>query len=422
MLFKKEFKEQPLNYWEEKSVILAIPPKDDKDFIKGIFERVSKIKEIEVLDTKPIEINKPGLIKISYQKKEYDVELFVNKFTIPVTYINKAFYFTEEEINNIKNSDMALSIFIKFKDNPTEEFKMQLKLALAMVPNLVGVVDESAEKLLPAKWVKLNAEAKTEISSTALYNIQAIYDKNEVWLHTHGLNRFGITELEILGSNKENYNNHYHLINTYASYLIDNKEKKLNPREKSSYIGVLINRQPIVVTCLSWTKALNYYKRIKVGNIKDREKSHNGNTSVIFIYKTEKDEQNKKVSKVTEYNNLYGDNPIFFISDKETKRMKELARERFNYVIEESKNKDSQILIKIGLKVAKEFGNFEHIWFELLEVKDNKFKAKLTQEPYNVENIHEGHIDWYTVNDVTDWMIFKKDKTITPKNVYILMK
>ena len=99
--------------------------------------------------------------------------------------------------------------------------------------------------------------------------------------------------------------------------------------------------------------------------------------------------------------------------------MKSLAQERFNYVINKFKEK-KKVLIKIGLPVKEEFGNFEHIWFELLEVKGEKFKALLTQEPYNVENMHEGDTGWYTVNDVTDWMIFEKNITINPNNVYIL--
>ena len=422
MLFKKKYTEHPLNYWEEYSVMLAIPPKDDNNFIDGLFKKISKIKDIEIIDTKPIEVNKQGLIKIKYNNNEYDININIIKFDIPSVYINKKYYYTEEELKELKSSDKALSISMKFKNNPKEDYHLQLKLAYTMIPNLIGLIDESAERLLPARWVKIEANSDIGISSSDLYTIQAIYEKNKVWLHTHGLNRFGLTELEILDSNKENYNNHYHLINTYASYLIDNYDKENNPRETSAYIGVLINRNPVVVTCISWTEALNHYKRIDLGGIKDRKESHNGYSSVIFIYKTEQDEKNKKLSKISDYDKYWGDNPIFFISTEETNRMKKCARERFKYVIEQSKNKDNKILIKIGLPVPKEYGNYEHIWFELLEVKDNKFKARLTQEPYNVKDIHEGYEDWYTVKDITDWMIFTKEMTITPKNVYILMK
>ena len=114
---------------------------------------------------------------------------------------------------------------------------------------------------------------------------------------------------------------------------------------------------------------------------------------------------------------------LFFFSDEETKRMKSVAIERFNYVKSEFKKlKDKEtILLKIGLPL-KEKGKFEHIWFELLEFKGTKFKARLTQEPYYFPDIHTGFESWYTVDDLTDWIIYKEDMTITPDNVYLLDK
>ena len=76
-------------------------------------------------------------------------------------------------------------------------------------------------------------------------------------------------------------------------------------------------------------------------------------------------------------------------------------------------------MIKIGLPLEEE-GKFEHIWFELLEIKGKKFKAKLTQEPYNFENIHTGYIDWYTIDDVTDWIIYTESFAVNPGNAYLL--
>ena len=53
-------------------------------------------------------------------------------------------------------------------------------------------------------------------------------------------------------------------------------------------------------------------------------------------------------------------------------------------------------------------------------MKDDKFKAKLTQEPYDVPNIHEGDEAWFTVDDVTSWTIYTKNIAIDPNLVYLL--
>lgn len=119
-------------------------------------------------------------------------------------------------------------------------------------------------------------------------------------------------------------------------------------------------------------------------------------------------------------------NPIFYISDKETKRMSDLAKERFSYVEKIFKaNNNINVLIKLGLATIDDEGNIdkenlEHIWFELLFFEDEGFRARLTQEPYYIPNIHAGDEGKYFVSDITDWIIYIDEKTITPDTVYLL--
>ncbi len=314
------------------------------------------------------------------------------------------------------NASAALTIFMEFHNDVRKSYHLQLKLAVAMIPDMIGILDESAERMLPSRWIKMAASSKIDPSSKDLFTVQVVTDgKGEAWLHTHGLCRCGVTELEILQSDQKNYRNHFNLINTYAMFLLD-KHKDFDARENSAYIGTLINGQPIVVTCKSWIEGLKEYKNLKLGGIKDRENGHNTKTSIIFIYKTEEDQEKGKISKVSIYDKLWGENPIFFISNDETDRMKALARERFEFVRKCFEDKQNSIIIKIGLPVEED-NNFEHIWFELLEFDGEKFKGKLTQEPYNVKNMHTGDEAWFTV---ADWLIYTPKVAINPGNVYIL--
>ncbi len=416
---KKKLKEEPLGYWEEKSYMQIIPRDYTQDFISGIFDRVSMMEDIEVLEKKSITENNPGSIKVKYEGEEYEIGFYPNDFSVPEFYLNNPAVFSEVEKQSILSSKRALTTFMDFHKDVKKSYHLQLKLMVAMVPDYIGIMDESAEKMLPFNWVNMTVKSKIEPSSKDLYTIQVVSDgKGEVWLHTHGLCRCGITELEILQSDQENYNNHYNLINTYGMYLIDKKEE-FDPRNNGAYIGVLVNNQPVVVTCRSWTEAIYEFKNLKIGNLDDRKNGHNAKTSVIFIYKSEEDQNKGILSKVSIYDKLWGDNPIFFISNEETARMKALAMERFGYVEKYFKDKDNHIIIKIGLPVDDK-NNFEHIWFELLEFNGDKFKAKLTQEPYNVNNIHKDDEAWFTVENVTDWIIYTPKYAINPSNVYLL--
>lgn len=419
-MFKKKLVAQPLEYWEEKSYMMVIPKDDNEDTLKKGIERLSKSKEFKVIDTN-YDVNGVVTLKLLYDRDEYEVGLYWGGISVPEYYLYRNFLFSEEEKKNILNAKKSITIFMAFNDNAKKSYHLQLKIIHTLVPDLIGVMDESAEKMLPSKWVSMAAISKVLPSSKDLFNVQAVNaDDGSVWLHTHGLCRCGITELEILNSTQEHIHQHYNLIMTYAMFLLD-KSEPFNPIYNGAYIGNLINGNPIVVTSVPWTIGLEEYKKIKLGNSKDRKNGHNTKTSIIFLYTSEEEETNHILNKVSIYDEFWGQNPLFFFSDEETERMKSLARERISYVKEAFKTKDNSILLKIGLPL-KEKGKFEHIWFELLEIKGSKFKAKLTQEPYDIPNMHTGNEAWYTIDDITDWIIYTKEVAINPSNAYLLEK
>ena len=417
-MFRKKMTEQPLYYWEDKSYMMIIPNSYSDNILKKGIDKLSKSKEFELKDT-TYGMDGSINLKIVYDDIEYEVGLFVGGISVPAYYLEKNFLFNDQERQKILSATKAITIYMPLKDNPKKSYHLELKLCVALCPDLIGVMDESAEKMLPAKWVVMSANSKVEPSSKDLFNVQAVTDEfGEVWLHTHGLCRCGLRELEIIESNQDVVQHHYNLIVAYAMYLIDRKVGE-DFSYLSCFIGSLIDGSPIVVTSVSWTVGLNEYKKAKIGNIKDRKNAHNTKSNIIFLYTSEEEEKKHILKKVSIYNHLWSQNPLFFFSDEETDRMRKLAHERFSFVKEALKNKDNQVLLKIGLPLQEE-NKFEHIWFELLEIKGKKFKAKLTQEPYDIPNMHTGDEAWYTLDDVTDWIIYTKTAAINPSNVYLL--
>ena len=230
MFFKhkqKELTEAPLGYWEEKSYMLAIPKNEADDLLRDSIERISAIKNVEVIENHYSVEENTFYVKINYEKEEYEVGFYLGDVSIPEYYLYKNFLFTDEERKSILSSKKAITIFMKFNENEKKSYHLQLKLCLALVPDMLGVMDESAEKMLPSKWVKMTAESHVLPSPKNLFTVQVVAgdNKKNVWLHTHGLNRCGVTELEILESDEKNYQNHYNLINTYAMYILDKKEE-----------------------------------------------------------------------------------------------------------------------------------------------------------------------------------------------------
>ena len=424
---KQKLTEQPLNYWEEQSFLIAVPYNSSANIPDGIFDRAAAVKDVTLKKQAWNEEEGLGSIIVGYQGEEYAIGFHYGDFSAPDMRGMQMQRLSQSEIEAVQRAEKALTVFMEFKGDPKVCYQLQLKMIAAMVSDFAAVMDESAEQLLSSRWVRMTVDSSVVPSAEALYSVQAVSAENgEVWLHTHGLCRCGLTELEILDSDTENYQNHYNIINNLASRLIDKKDDIDLSKEEGIYIGKLNDGRQVVAVIVPWTEALGEYPDNILGGPSDREQGHNTKTSAIFLYKNQKAEDYHILSKVSIYNELWGENAMFFISNEETERMKTVARERFKYVKQASADSENTVIIKIGLEIDEKYkneagsGTKEHIWFELLGFEGDSFRAVLTQEPYWAENIHEGYEGTFTVNDVTDWIIFTPECRITPENAYIL--
>lgn len=420
---KKQLVEQPLGYWEEDSYLLALTD-DNKNFGKpdDMVDRVKTIDGVEVIESGFKKEDGVLEIRLKYKDKEYDVRFGPHPYEIPDFMFNTLRGFSPEETERLKKTKFAMSIIMKFTGEPKKDFHLQLKIAAAALPDFLGYLDESQEKIFPPKWVMLAAKSNVEPAPNNLFTVQVIpaEKSNEVWLHTHGLCRCGLTELEILGSDRENYQNHYHLISAYAAYLIDNVGS-FDYKTELAFIGLLGGQVPVLAVCRPWTEALGEYKKLELGGAKDRESGHNSRTSPIFIASPNEKDKGKLI-KVSELNDLWGNNPVYFFSTAETNRMKALAMERFDYAKKAFENPEYKVLIKIGLVTdhGEDEDSREHAWFELLGFEGEKFRAKLTQDTYDVSSMHKDDEGVYGVEDVTDWLILTPGLSISPNEVYLL--
>ncbi|MEB3073565.1 DUF4026 domain-containing protein [Parvimonas sp. C2] len=426
-------KEAPLAYWEEFSYMLALTP-ENYTISEDTFANIKAIDGVEIKEKIMPSEDLPGKLVISYDGMDFEVGFYIGDFYTEEMYQWQLQYFTEEEKEEILKVNKALNVYMKFSGNPKKCYHLQLKLIYAMIPEIVALCDESAERMLNKKWVELAVKSNVLPAPISLYTVQAVYDENEVWLHTHGLCRCNLHEIEFLDSNKDDSRTHYDLISNYACRLLDEN----NPVEEDDgneigeetiNMGVFYDGEPIVATSKKWINALKYYPKDILGGIEDRKDSHNSKTNILFLYGSEEDFNKKRLRKPSEFTEKLENNPIFYLSNEETARMSSLARERFSYVErmlkEKQDGKDIGIIIKLGLETVDEEGNLdsenrEHIWFEALSMEGDSFKARLTQEPYNIPNLHEGDEGIYSIDYVSDWRIHTENGVITPETVYLL--
>ena len=408
---------------KEPSYMIVIPMKEtDLDDPKVFMDNLRKNENIQITDLH-IDDERGMVVDFKIDDSAYQVELNPVDVDVP-EFVRPEHAFTEEEFKRLDEATVGLSVCMDFEGDSNKCFHDQLRFINALFPEMLAVLDCPSEKLLSGKWVALAARSKVLPAPRYLFTVQAISDGgDEVWLHTHGLKRCGLYELEILCSNKETFNDHYKMIESFAVRMLESDE----PIEPGD--GVFIGQaagKVLTLTAVDWREALGFYPDATIGTEEDRDDEvHGEDTYVLMIYKNDKDEAEKRYTPIQDFNQFLDKNPMYMFSSKETKRMSDLAIERIPYMLKAFGDKENGILVKIGLITDKENWNGdepqrEHIWFELKDVMEDRIVAQLTQEPYYVSGIKEGDVGTYPFTDITDWIVFTKKNRITPDDAYLL--
>ena len=382
-----------------------------------------RLREAEGFGVEFIEPGEDSVrFKVACGEETFLVEIYPTDFEVTEMYRCQHF-FPDIDMEAIQKVEYGLAVEMEFGGNALFSYHLQLKLIHAMIPDALAVIDDSSEKILSGRWVALAAESEVPPAPRYLYTAQAVSGEEDcVWLHTHGLNRCGRPELEVLASTKDNYQEHYNVLETLANRILEDEEV---PEFGSPYfLAYVAEGMPLVVTLIDWEEAVELYEPDMLGGKRDRKDGHDRDTCVVFVYPSKESADKGEFYPLDIYDKFMKENPVFMISNEETDRMRAQAVERISYLFDAAADQDNHILVKIGLLVDEEHktqdNEREHIWFELLEVSGDRFQAKLTQEPYYIKDMHEGFVGEYGPEDVTDWLIYTPEGRISPDDVYRL--
>lgn len=397
--------------------------------ITSLLENDFKIDRVELTEDTSVEYEKfSGNIEIN--QHSYYIEIILDKFEDSGYYeyisdMSAIYNINQMDVEAIKEANGNIVLLMEFNEDPRISYLDQLYL-LKILSKKTGILvyDNSASKPLTMNQVNLLLETHTLPAFSILYSIHYISDKDThtAWLHSHGLHRCGMIELEII--NISNSINEFHMIlqATIDYYL----EKGMAKRGEKILVAQLPNKY-IHVEWKPWEVALEelnkpglFKKAPKfMGNKKDRD-GHDHPSGVLYF-----NNEDKLVELNTWEKELEG-NLMIMVSDEETLRMSEFASERFKhfkFIYSRHQNDDQfYFLIKAGIEVEGENkigSSHEHMWFEVKEVTENDFVGKLINQPYNVASMEEGETYTISLENLTDYRIYRKEKVaLDADNIY----
>lgn len=420
-----------LEPWERFSIMRGVYPKGKEDFsIENLRERLDSLEDVKCVAFEYSEEENSVSFKVVYQDNEYDFDMFMDGFDSDIMFELQRKYFTKEDEREISSSDTALVLYTEVQKNPLETIHLQIKLLYALVPDMLAIYAESQECMINKREIAMVAQSKAGLRPMDLYRVQAVKGPNgDVWLHTHGLMPLGITELEILGADKDSVDSMFSLINSVASQMIEDCYKDEDEKAVSFFVGNCSDGDPIVATIVPWMSGIKEYEEDGVQGLEeDRQSSHNTYTSLIFLYKSEEDFHNEILTKPASFAEKIGENPLFMFGTKTTEIMAAMARERVSYpkralqLQEESKDEDIRVIAKIAVDVMTDEGEeaVEHVWFTIDRITEKEISGILLQELFGNGGIVPGDRGTYPLSQLTDWSISFKGVSIDSRVAYLL--
>jgi len=346
-------------------------------------------------------------------------------------------------------------------DDPIADFSALLRMVTRAFDDSPAALDVNTARWLPRRVLHgFFAESELDPPADLLWIIHGVqsgggphgdHDDSEsggVWLHTHGLWRCGMAELEMLDVPPEYAEEAGGLINAIAELAFENDLPEPGDRF-SPGPDIELALQP-------WEVAAKYLAEGTPGRAVDREHddphftaAHGGVRAVICDPKPRGEYRKIWTWPRDALERLRAGEAVLFSSMRATMRQADLAQSNWPELAmafatlcsreSEAEEKRVKFLIKAGFTAADtangsddgaatfaqpQPGTFltdheerEHMWFEIDTVRGDRARGVLLNDPMYIRAIKMGDRVWVDRARTTDWTVLTAEGSFSPEEV-----
>ncbi len=304
---------------------------------------------------------------------------------------------TEDEMAALKEADSMLAVLAKYTGNGVACFRKQLEAVLAAAPETPVIIDMSAIQTISAKWAGL--ALKSEIDPSFEYYVKLLPftddESDSVEITAMGLERFGISNIRLTGSDKQRYGFDARALQKYASELFYGE----NPENPVAF---------------AYDDDENEFCGICVPAEKTDDEEERPLPLLRYI-----DPETEEPKAPHEYDIDFLKNYGFGQLRDEFKNTALLARERFSYFLDNIERAE-QAAARVLVIDPEE--NFEYIWCIFDKSPDGKITARADEEGSFISEGDE--VQPYDGEDFApaDWVLKMGENGIRPDDVYLLLE
>ncbi len=402
----------------------------DMDGIAKHFEEHCKDYGLEYVKTSTNEFFHCRMITVKYLNREFDVSFYLE----PLKKANIGHFQRYHKLNYSENEVLESEQFegitvvmdySKAQFHPIVCYHVQLKAMCSLIDNECIYIDFNTERILSGVWTKLQSKTNTPPAFKYLYTVQAVgSDTNDgkVWLHTHGLNRCGRIEFEIMDSNVELCDDHATILSNFCDWILANPTPIA---ERSPItIGKDLNDHKIVLTWLYWATANKQYDKNLIGGANYRDPYHNRFIGTIYALSSADSKELLPLSSIDTSNYKYA---IKVLPETENVRISMLAKERFNFLRNWATLSSADAKVKVALPIHSQEANseentFEHIWCQLHKFDKQSIFCEVLDTPKFLTDVKRGDKIKVSLNNLSDWYLEVDNMQVTPDTVYQLVE
>lgn len=340
----------------------------------------------------------------------------------------------EDERVEMHQATQLLECFTYFDENWGQtHWLLQLAVIDALAGECYALQDLVAATFLSGTWLAEMAETYTPPSLECAYVIHAItpedQENGDYWLHTHGLLKFGLPELEILRAKQPHLSACQNIITSMANVLMDNGTLWYTDEP---FVLARHEHGDLAIHMLAWQDALadDLFDVPKVGffsgDLSERPEGdiHTEPSMVILA------DVNGSKTHLSDLGDILSENNhmMFLLPNQETARMYYLAAEKLPVLARcMQRFAPEQGVWGYMMKIActsPSTEETEHMWFVVQNMDNENVIAELVNEPFAIPEMQSGETYTLPVADVTDWCIYSSplQARIAPDDVFRLKR
>lgn len=305
-----------------------------------------------------------------------------------------------------------------------EGFRRQLQVALGISEDADLFYDDTSLRFITRERAESLVELPSLPAAQELYSLHAVFDvrdENLLWMHTHGLDRAGVPDLEIFHVPGSLRTTAAQLLALVAERLLDGV---LN-------LGDAVEIGPdLPLKLVELEQAVELLDPGELGSELERDEPHWGLRAALVAVQQARGgfsffAPEIRSVRMDGFLKALEQRDVLLQTRAEVARRQDLARFRWVQFLSLWRQRAQQpwrFLVCAPIPTPDPELPQEHLWFEVQDLEEGSLGGRLINAPMVLEDLHLGDSVSLSFELVCDWSIATEDGVFTPANVVQLAR